>query len=637
MSNPVLEQLDISEKIVDSYVPDEDAREFLMKTYRDLEKDIQLKEQPLKILNDRSLQTYWDDSNDDYNVYVPPQRSDDWMKQYRRPLSRDKANALFSHLAQQLIVPEVMAQNKEQEIDRSVSRALRGLLEHADTNDGAPSDSGSSKFVRIVHKGVIEGTIHVQDDMVDGKAFKDIVPNEEVFVPNYWQPDIQKQGHLIRFQTKVHYEEAKAEFGDLPNFKYVRSGALSGWDISKTEPKFKEIDVGLLTEDEVHIIRVWRPAGKKQKLFNVIVNGVLLLGPENKSPYKHGMYPIYKEVLELIDARFYWGRSLPDKARSDQAIYDAFYTIILNKAKLNLLPPMVSMNGLHVDQDIVVPGKITSITENIDNLKRVPGVAEPITQSDVNILGLLEKSIDTSTSSPIIAGQSGEGERTAREAILQEANAQKLLGLFGLMIANLIRQGAYLRLRNIIQFYPRNKVNEISKVVVPGQILGNGKTGALEVLFKRPPTMSADELLEMSTEMLREEEAAAERGEPKEKMIIDPSYLEDLDLFIVISPNATLRKSDALEKALEIESYQLLAANPLVNQEENTRGLIRALGKNEDLLILARQEAQAPLLEGLKTPEKGGLNAPASPMEGATRQIQGLQASAKAPTRLPNV
>src|SRR3990167_6354321 len=118
MANPILEQLgatEVGSLTNESYLPKEEETKFLMRTYVDLSKDIELKNAPLKILNDRSLQTYWDDSNDDYNVYVPPQRSDDWMKQYRRPISRDKANALFSHLAQQLIIPQVLAQNKEQE------------------------------------------------------------------------------------------------------------------------------------------------------------------------------------------------------------------------------------------------------------------------------------------------------------------------------------------------------------------------------------------------------------------------------------------------------------------------------------------------------------------------------------------
>lgn len=615
-------------KLPDQYIPEGDDLKFIEKVYTDFEKDRRTKNLSYRYLGDRSLTTFWDNCVEDYNVYIPPTRADDWMKMYRRPISRDKANTFISHLAQQLMSPMVVAQNKRQQTDREISRVLRSLLSHAEANDGRPQKSGLRKFVDIVHKCVIEGTVHVQEDFDEdaGKACKEIIPNEEIFIPNFWQADIQKQAHVIRFQDKILYEEAEMEFGKLPNWKYVVPGNTAKWQIGN-RPFFKDLNFQL-TNDEVHIVRIWRPVptdkltkGKKlEKYFNILINGVLMFDVDNKMPYKHGLYPIGKEVFEMFDYQFYWGNSLPNKAREDQKIYDTFYTLILNKEKLNVNPPLASLNGLHIDQDIVVPGKISQVDgDPTRDLVKIPGVAEGVNNSEFSILNLLEKSIDNSTSAPITSGQSSGGRRTAREVILQEENARQMLGIFGLMMANLVEQLGYLRIRNLIQFVPRRRINELCQLSIPGQPLASGRTGDMEIIFKKAEPLELEQKDKIEEDLLQLEHQSNLKGQPKEFMFIDPGYLDELDLYVEVTAETMIKPSTAVEKALAVESYQLLAANPLINQEENTRELLRGLGKDENALI--KQQASPMGQPGMEGMEQGGNAVPGMPPAGSATSM----------------
>src|SRR3990167_6904578 len=181
----------------------DEERQLMKDSQRVIARMWQLKEEKQDILNGRNLQDFWDDSCLDYAAITPKAELNDPVVRYSSTISRDQADVFISSLVNQLMDLSVTAQNKDQEIDRVISRVSRAILDYVHKNDGFPSESGYQKMVRAVHKMVVEGTVHIQDDFTKDGLESTLVPNEEILIPNYWQTDLQKQSILARIQNKI--------------------------------------------------------------------------------------------------------------------------------------------------------------------------------------------------------------------------------------------------------------------------------------------------------------------------------------------------------------------------------------------------------------------------------------------------
>ena len=162
----------------------------------------------------------------------------------------------------------------------------------------------------------------------------------------------------------------------------------------------------------------------------------------------------------------------------------------------------------------------------------------------------------------------------------------KLMESFGLMTAFGGEREAYLIINTIIQFYPRKKINELVRISVPNQQLSNGQNGTMEILFGNVLGMSEKEISNKAQEMKLEEIKAGKRGEQKELAMLDPVYADNLSLFAYVVGNPIDRKSEAMTQYLAIQKYNLYRGDMNINQQENTRRMVRAFDDDEDALVL---------------------------------------------------
>ena len=614
------------------FAPNDETGKYLNLVMENYQKDFELKLKEQPILSMRTLKTFWDQSNKDYLQYlVDSSGNNDWMREYPSGITRDKVNAFISKLVKRMISAQITAQNKNQTIDRILSRITKILVDFAVRNDGRPFDSGHSKFVRGVHKGMVEGTLHKLIFInEEGEHETVIIPNEEVFIPNFFQFDIQKQGHFLWVQDNITYEEAKAEFGEFENFKYVQPGAMFHYNPSGS---FAKEDGGhsssIIPEKKCQVIRAWYPVpkdklgGKKRaKYFNIIVNGIPMLEYDNIDVYKHGYYPIPKTVFEILDSHYYWGNSLPNKIRHDKKWITALKTIMGNVGKLNMLPPMLAEDGLNIDQEVYVPAKITSITGKASQLKEVPGL-HPISQGDVALLAMAERSADEGSVSPVGQGQSARGQRTLGELQLQEANADELLSNFGLMVSFGVEQETWLLINNLYQFYPRKKINELVKFSVPNQKLASGKTGTMEVIFEDVLKLTEQERAQKERASVLEVMRAGKKGIHKEINYIDPSYAKNAEWFIEVTGNPVNRKSEEMERYLAVATYrEVHLNNPNISQEEATRIIVRATTPDEEDNLVISQEVPEMSMAGIGGGQ-GGMPGTEAPMTRMPNSLKG--------------
>ncbi|MFA5695992.1 MAG: hypothetical protein WC917_00805 [Bacilli bacterium] len=582
------------------YIPDKPIADFILKWYKAFAQDKRLKDQNWKCLGNTTLFKFWEISHDNYNVIVPVKNKSDWKRTSKRTITRDKANGFIAKMVKKLMFPMVMAQNKNQEIDNEASRIFRLLLEWWERQSRA-----ARVYFQAIHTAVIEGTVHIYQPVINGREIKELVPNKEIYIPNFYQPDIQKQTHLIRAQI-TSYEEAKLQWGDNDNWKFVIPGSADRWNTQ--DEYFNNYETGIEEEDEVLIIYLWEHTGydennkPKQKLFNVLVNGVLMYEINDKQNLKHCLYPISKTVFEMFaDVLFYWGNSLPNKIKYDQSFLDAYRTILLNKSILNLFPPLFNKGPEHIDEDVIVPAKITPTQLNEGDIFKIQGVADPITQSEINIEEIVQRGIDEGTQPPTSLGQDSYGKATLGEIQLKDSRANELLEVFGKMITFLIEDMGDQSLSNVLQFELKKNIEKLvdktdilfqKTIDIGSQVLkgvNQGEMGEISLRFldknKHPTPANVAE----------EEYKLKNKGKKKEIIYVDSEYLGELDKFVYISANMIDKPSKTLEQLMAIEKYKTVYLNnPNIDQKEATRMAIRANDDDEEKLLLKEQPMMSP-------------------------------------------
>lgn len=592
-------------KLVEQYIHTEEDTKYINRIWSEFRLMWELRNRPLDFLQ-TNLQGFWDKSNTDYNILAPLQQEGDPVKSYTSPISRDQSDLFIANLAGQLLIPSVTAENPGIGIDKTIGRIAKSLLDWAHQNDGFPSDNGHQKLTRAIHKMVVEGTVHIQDNVsIDGLE-SELVPNEEIFIPNFWESNIQKQGMLIRAKLNLTWEEGEAIWGELPNWKYVKPGFTDWWFVQR--PKFKQLWDGILRERRLQVIYVWIPLNKKElaeqkdkgrldkkckkaKWFNIIINDIPMLPLDTLSPYKDGEYPISKGVFCYFSkSEFYWGNSLPNKIKQDKDWMDSWKTLLRYKGKLNALPPLISKNGVFIDEEILLPNKITPISDNVE-LTRIEGVGDPISQSDVKILEMAEADVANSTRAPQI---DIDTNAKVGNASIMESNAQKVMNFFVMQVAFLIQARTFPILMRLFQFLPRS---EIKTIAIPDQVLPDGTNGSLEIIWKKLPKMTPKQLMAVSYAIKVEQMDSAELGNNKEIRYLDPEYVRCMNYYVRYDFKRGVMAKSELEKQQFNQNLPIYLQNPdIFNRQRVGRKFIQMNGDDDSLLNESSQggQPQAP-------------------------------------------
>lgn len=617
------------------------------------------REKPYEEFNFLSLVDRINIDRRSYNQFVYTEArdaADSWKSRAFRPIVRNKIITIAAHITAAIIYPKIYAQNERDEEDRDAAMVMRDLMEWC--NDKANYDY---TFIQTVLNALIDpvAIVHTEyaekyreikervyndpenyDEDDKGKkkwkikkvldelysGFQDtVVPADQLYIANFYEPNIQKQPFLI-WRKVIDYSTAQAKYKGNKIFEEHVTPGIQFLYSDQADMFYRVYDQELqqrLVEEVIYYNR-------EADLQLTFINGILIDDVDNPNPRKDKKYPFASTGYENFDSRFFYFKSLAYKLVNDEEVINILYRMIIDGTYLQIMPPSVIFGAEEIGSSVIAPGVVTTI-DNADN----PNASWQTLATNNNLtagLNMLEKveaSVSESSASDLQQGEAAGGSQTAFEISRLEQNARVMFGMFAKMVSFLVRDFGYLRVNDIIQYMTVADVMDIESpqgrlrfknFVLPERVV-NGKNMSRKIEFDgdMPDEMTPDEKLKMSFDLL-------EKGDETKMDIckVNPTLFRKMKFMIKVQPEALFPKSDSLNKALMLEEYAQAMMNPLTNKESITRDLLLgaydATKDDPDAYMQAPQQQMGgmqPALEG------GGAAMKAEPGQPSVQELAG--------------
>ena len=572
------------EKEYPSYLPDEEELQAIKEVLTTMEKGRGLLSKSFDYFNGRSLLEAIDDWTKRWNGYIPPQNQllNDTQSQIFINFTR---NAIISYLAKVAMSPiraTIVAVNKKLGLpNRQVANVLKDLNQYS-----LNAESGEARFLEAALECVTKGTVVVYEgymrtvqkdkivkefDAEKGKlkyiegervifdnCYQQVVPLEDFYISNAFEPNIQKQPKVIWRKITTHFE-AEQEFGGYKNWKFVRPGAYVSLNVETT---FYREDLGShLGKDEVEVFRYYN---RKDNRHVIMVNGVILY--DDPIPFKDGKYPFAKTVNEPFAVDFFWGNGHPGKYMGEQDLINTFINLMADKTINSLLPTGLSSDlDDMVDDDVIEIGKIRKVSD-IEKWKwwEAPEVNGGEQQMFQQIMNLAREAGNTDAG---MQSTPKGGKVPARQLLLKQQEIMQKISFNMNFLEDLERDRTELRISHILQFYSIPKVEKITgkngkevekllyrDVHLSQAKLSDGRTGTKMLkLINSSDISTPDDKQKLADQLSVMEVAGEEMGQPTEALAIAIDTFSDYNYEVQVVKNSSFEKNQALDQASKLE------------------------------------------------------------------------------------
>lgn len=593
------------------YFPEEKESFLLHDTYDKGWKTRYAIDRGIRYFNSRNLTQYINDSTRRWNGFIPPRddMTQDWQA---RTFNNFTRNTVISFLAKAAMQPPeilIEATNKQNLVDVQRSHVMEKLYQFSQAQD-----NGRLKFfnaaLELTTKGTVvcyegygktekkikeiisydeaSGAIKTKEKTItdfDG-CFREIIPIEDFWFGNIWEPEMQKQPYVM-WRKVIRMVNGEQEYGKYPHWKkYVMAGYYN--QIAVQNPFFKDGKFSELTNDQVEIIKYYDAFTDD---YRIVANGVLLY--HGAIPFHHKKLPFTKAIFEPFAFDFVYGKSLPSKIETEQDIVNTLTNMMIDQTYLSTYKPILSDDPDDITDTVLIPGLLQKVN-NKDSYR----VLNELTGPDSSHFNMLQLMVNNAkeNSGPVMGGGNQSSPRgqavTARQALLAEEESRQILGLNSLQLESFEKDCAELRVKNILQFYTQpQKIKAVAGVEaseysglfklarVDNTKLSSGGYGTSII------EMRSEESMPTPDELAVKEEMASLQGQETEIIAVTPDYIRQVEYDIQAVEGSIFRKKKTLEQALGLEFYNLMLANPLIDQAENTRAVIELYDKNPEDFI----------------------------------------------------
>lgn len=641
------EQKDIQE-VLSSYVT---ARNVMQRNYA--------------YFNGRNLFECIDDWTKRWNGYIPPLNplmdQTSWNIFYN--FTRNAIIAYLAYVATNPVKAAIQAINKKSKTQsKKFAEAVEDLNQYS-----LNEENGDARFLEAAMEAAVKGTVIVYEgymknfqkektvesfDATTGKVkykekdrvifdncFQRVVPLEDFYITNAFQPDVQKQPRII-WRNLTTYSEAQNEFSHYKNWKFVRPG---NYTLAMEMQTFYRQD--MLTDLPMDRVEILRYYCKRTNTHIVLVNGVVMYsGP---IPFKDGNYPFAKTVNEPFGIDFFWGQGMPGKYMGEQDLINSFINMMAQKTTNSLLPTGLSsdLDDL-IEDDVIEIGKIRQVS---DVNKWKWWESPPVNGGDFNmfqtVLGLAK---DTANVMP----QLGGSRTTAREILLAQQQITQKMAFNLTFLEDLEVARTKLRTAHLFQFYSIPRIERITGVrgkemeelvyrdiSIPNSTLSDGRKGTKIVKLIGNEHKNPDKRQKLADDLSVREMQGEEQGIPTEALALSVDIFQDFDVNVQVVRESSIKRNQALDQAsrLELANWRFSIAQvvPIPNPEGLVEYVEEAfdVDKSQFEEAPAGQQTQNPaqaqqMMQQGALPQQGGAPGQGQPGSGGPTPMQQMQPSA---------
>ncbi len=565
---------------------------------------------PRREFNDLSVLTRLTVDKMSFNTYQPNDGdsvgadiTNSWKSRAIKPVIRNKVMSIAAHATARLLFPKIFAYNQEDEEEEDAAIVLESLQEWAADKSNYAKTSLYAIITALWSPSSIVYTDYVETyrevkRIKDGKMVKELIldedlsgfndevcPRDELYIENWYEPNIQRQGWLIRRRVQS-YSLLRAKYErKYSNFKYVKPGVQVIYN--DANQLFYEVYDSNLRQEECEEITFWR---KSDDIKIVMVNGIMMTDPDNPNPRNDKMYPFDKFVYSNFDeGRAFDGKSLVFHMTPEAKIVNTLYPMIIDGTYLSIMPPMVNIGGEVIASDVIIPGAVTTLTDPNSDLKPFTiGQNYQGLIAGQNALKEVEDSLNQGSAEPITQGGQQPGDTTAYEIQQMEQNASTILGLFVQMISGHVRAFGKLRLGDILQYLTIPEVQaiegkEMGELVYKTFYLynkgENSTTRKIKFDKNLPDGMiNKEDKLNNSYDILKQQGGLDSKVE---LFMVNPALIRNLKMMVTVNADVLNPMSEELERAFALEEYDRMVQNMNIDPEETARFLLTAYPKTK--------------------------------------------------------
>ena len=545
-----------------------------------------------------------------------------WRWKGRKNTARNKVIGILAHLIAGMLFPYCYAYNDQEEEDKITADVMRILIEnHLKKADYEikflflctsalvnPAVFAEVQYVEAMQKIKMKGddgkwrVEEVVDELLSGINLN-IIPIDQLLLADFYTFDLQRQPNLIRVK-RIAWDEAREIYSKrffidgVDQFDFVQKGKTRVLLTGQEHQTLYDIE---WTEADQNYVQEITAYYRPEDLEVTFVGGVYMgeydpADPKNiynSNPFTHRrmsmigdewksipVYPYAKSGFEPLDpaGRFAYYKSACFKEFWDDAAQNKMHQLAYDGTYLDVFKPIFLSGMAKVDSTVMVPGATIGMPMGASV---TPYALGPNLVAAMNMMNTEQQDMSESTQDKIQSGVTSKGV-TAYATSKAEQNAQVILGVFGVMIANLVKQIGELVVDDIIMHTTIGEVDatipeslnmKFKKIITQGKDKGKDVTNKIEFSTELM-NMSKKEADNREWKMFEE---AGGHNTNQRNYLVNPYKFARQQYSVFIDPNMIISRSmgtDQLRKERMIGLITNPAIMPYIDMEAAVGKLI---------------------------------------------------------------
>lgn len=569
-----------------------------------------------------TLLQYIEDSYRRYNTNINVRDDiEDWQSAVHDKFTANKTDAILARVVSVLPIAEVQGRGDE---DLQKGLIMSNLYEYSEDVDdydefiiaflqeaivkgtaiGYEGQETVNQKVRYV-KGSGDDITITEGEKNQNKLFAQVVKLEEFYPSSVGVRRIKDMPRCF-WRNIMSYQQFMEDFKMFDKAQHVKPHQTSFGE-NEPRPYYQDYISRDVRDGQVEVVRRY---DKENDQFIIEANCVWLNPINTKDngedispmPFNHKELPFFDIKYQQFSSDFFYGRGLPDKLKPMQDVLDVLTNMLLDQSFLTIFPPILTSGFDSIEDDYLRPGRRTPVDTGglpINEAFMKLDLGTPgnwhqfILQYTRNIME--ESSIDN-----VSAGQAGGGDRTTATEIRTAADGvSAMLGLFGRWVKQGVKRKAYLRTKNIAQFWMDGTSPMVEQIMGQGAsadahkafntfkigsaVLSTGKRGTKIIEMYQ----NKDDMPTAAQQKVRGDIYELTNNQKIEYVAIDPAYIANMDFDIKLVPSTKSDVTKDMEKALQLEKIRVyLSFFPeMVNKEELLAKTAEIMGDDPTKII----------------------------------------------------